>query len=79
MTTLKKVWLIVYGWIWILLVLTWPVVKWILSLITFYHFLRMIYLWDTPGANAWIYFILYFVVLTVFTTVVSSKPKKIQF
>lgn len=76
MITFNKAWAIAYGWIWILLVLMWPLAKWVLSLITFFHFLRMLYYWGTPGEVAWLSFIGYFLLLTVLTTMVSSKPKK---
>lgn len=76
MITFGKVWTITYGWFWMLLVLTWPLVKWGLSLLTFFHFLRMVYHWDTPGAHAWVEFTLYFLALTVLTAIVSAKPKK---
>lgn len=74
MVILSTTWKVLYGWMFILLVLMWPLVKWVLSLLTFYHFLRMIYHWNNPDVNGWIGFVGFFVLLTILTTVVSKRP-----
>lgn len=61
--------------LWVTLVLVWPVLKWIVSVDVFVRFLVMLYHWDTPGTYAGWTFIIHFVVLTLLTYFVSTKPK----
>ena len=35
--------------VWVATVLVWPVLKWVLAIITFFQFVRMLYHWNTPG------------------------------
>lgn len=68
-----------FEWFRLVLVLFWPFLRWLLSIITFFHFLRMVYFWNNPEMNAWVWFLAYFVVLTVFTTIVSGGKKNPNF
>lgn len=77
MITLSKVSAAMFGWLWFSFVLVWPVVKWGLSLIVFYHFIRMLYFWNDPEASAGLVFLAYFSLLTLLTFFVSNKPKNI--
>lgn len=62
--------------VWITVVVTWPVLKWICSFFTLYQFARMIYYWDTPGMYAGWMFTLCFFVFTGLTYFISAyKPK----
>lgn len=62
--------------IWVIAVLVWPILKWVLSIITSFHFVRMLYHWNTPGVYAGWSFLGYFAVLTAITYFVSIyKPK----
>lgn len=62
--------------VWVVIVLIWPILKWILSLDVFFQMLRMIYHWNTPGVYAGWTFILHFSLLTTLTYFVSFfKPK----
>lgn len=64
--------------VWLVVVLIWPILKWVLSIITFFQLVRMFYYWNTPGVYAGWSFIGYFVVLTAVTYFVSIyKPKGI--
>lgn len=61
---------------WVVAVLVWPVLKWVLSVATFFQFLRMLYHWNTPGVYAGWAFLGCFAVLTAATYFVSIyKPK----
>ena len=62
--------------VWIVFVLIWPVLKWVLAIITFFQFVRMLYHWNTPGVYAGWSFLAYFAALTAITYFVSIyKPK----
>jgi len=62
--------------VWVTTVLFWPILKWVLSIITFFQFLRMLYHWNTPGVYAGWTFLMYFAALTAVTYFVSIyKPK----
>lgn len=65
--------------IWLLVVLTWPLVSWVGSLYVFFQFLRMLYYWNMPGSHAGWSFLAHFAVLVVlicFSTL--YKPKGID-
>ncbi len=62
--------------VWVTTVLVWPILRWVLSIITFFQFVRMIYHWDTPNVYAGWSFLVCFTVLTAITYFVSVyKPK----
>ena len=62
--------------VWVATVLVWPILKWVLSIATFFQFVRMLYHWNTPGVYAGWSFLVYFAVLTAITYFVSIyKPK----
>jgi hypothetical protein len=62
--------------VWVVVVLIWPILKWILSLDVFFQMLRMIYHWNTPGVYAGWTFLLHFSLLTTLTYFVSFfRPK----
>ena len=66
----------VLRFVWIAVVLVWPVLKWLVSIEVFFQFIRMIYHWNTPGVYAGWTFLLHFAVLTALTYFVSIyKPK----
>ncbi|MGK9145818.1 protein kleE [Xanthomonas euvesicatoria] len=66
----------VVKFVWVTTVLVWPVLKWVLSIITFFQFVRMLYHWNTPGVYASWSFLAYFAALTASTYFVSIyKPK----
>jgi hypothetical protein len=62
--------------VWVVVVLIWPILKWLLSLDVFFQMLRMIYHWNTPGIYAGWTFLLHFSALTALTYFVSFfRPK----
>ncbi|WP_020405838.1 KleE stable inheritance protein [Hahella ganghwensis] len=74
----SKPFLILWRWVWVALVLVWPVLKWIISIDVFFQGIRAIYHWNTPGINAGWTFLLHFAILTALTYIVSiHKPKGI--
>lgn len=68
----------VVRWVWIAVVLVWPVLKWVVSIEVFFQGVRMVYYWNTPGMYAGWTFLLHFAALTALTYFVSIyKPKGI--
>ncbi|MCL7423227.1 MAG: protein kleE [Methylobacter sp.] len=62
--------------VWVVVVLIWPILKWMLSLDVFFQMLRMVYHWNTPGIYAGWTFLLHFSALTALTYFVSFfRPK----
>ena len=67
---------------WFIVVLSWPFLRWVLSLDCVFQFLRMLALWDTPGTYAGFTFLLHFIVFVALTYFVaffnpkSLAPKK---
>ena len=62
--------------VWVVLVLVWPILKWIVSIDCVFQLIRMFYHWDTPGVHAGVTFLLHFAVLTMLTYFVSVyRPK----
>ena len=65
--------------IWLLVVLTWPLVSWVVSLYVFFQFLRMLYYWSTPGSHAGWSFLAHFAVLVFLICFTALyKPKGID-
>jgi hypothetical protein len=65
--------------IWLLVVLTWPLVSWVGSIYVFFQFLRMLYHWNTPGSYAGWSFLAHFAVLVVLMCFITMyKPKGIE-
>jgi len=63
---------------WVVVVLVWPLLKWIVALDVLFQFIRMVYHWDNPDMNAGWVFLMHFAVLTVLTYFVTVfKPKDI--
>lgn len=68
----------VVRFVWVVVVLVWPVLKWIVSLDVFFQFVRMLYHWKTPDMYVGWTFLVHFSVLTALTYFVSAyKPKGI--
>lgn len=66
------------SFVWVLMVLVWPVLKWVISLDCVYQLVRAIYYWDTPGVYAGWTFMAHFAVFVVLTYFVSVyKPKSL--
>ncbi|WP_395827988.1 KleE stable inheritance protein [Collimonas sp.] len=62
--------------VWVVVVLVWPILKWVVALDCVYHLIRMMYHWNTPGIHAGVAFLLHFAVLTMLTYFVSVyRPK----
>lgn len=62
--------------VWVVMVLVWPVLKWIVSIDCVFQLIRMFYHWDTPGVHAGFTFLVHFAVLTILTYFVSVyRPK----
>ena len=49
--------------VWVVVVLVWPLLKWIVSIDVFFQFIRMVYHWNTPGVFAGWTFLAHFAVL----------------
>lgn len=65
--------------IWLLVILTWPLVSWLGSLYIFFQFIRMLYYWNTPGSHAGWSFLAHFAVLVVLICFITLyKPKGIE-
>ncbi|WP_322075521.1 KleE stable inheritance protein [Burkholderia cenocepacia] len=62
--------------VWVVVVLVWPILRWVIALDVVFQLVRMLWLWHTPGAHAGWAFLLHFAVLTALTYFVSLyKPK----
>ena len=57
--------------IWVPTVLIWPVLKWIVSIEVFFQFVRMFFLWNTPGAYPGWTFVIHFGIFSALTWFVS--------
>lgn len=57
--------------LWTVIVLAWPVLRWVLSVDVFLRLLVMLYHWDTPGTYAGWTFLLHATVLVAMTYYVS--------
>ncbi len=47
--------------VWTITVLLWTVARFILPMVVFWQFLRMVWFWDTPGRHEGLWFLAYFV------------------
>ena len=64
--------------VWVVVVLVWPLLKWIISIDVLFQFIYMVYNRDTPGAFGGWTFLAHFGVLVALTYFVSIyKPKGI--
>ncbi|MFZ3287927.1 MAG: KleE stable inheritance protein [Telluria sp.] len=62
--------------VWVVVVLLWPILKWVMSIDCVVQLLRTMYYWNTAGVHAGWTFILHFAALTALTFFVSAyKPK----
>lgn len=62
--------------LWVVLALTWPVLKWLVSLDVVFQFARMAWFWGEPGKFAGTTFALHFAAFVALTYFVSHyKPK----
>jgi hypothetical protein len=62
--------------VWVVMVLLWPILKWIISIDCVFQLIRMLYYWNTPGLHVGVTFLFHFAVLTMFTYFVSVyRPK----
>ncbi|AFJ03874.1 KleE protein (plasmid) [Methylophaga frappieri] len=63
-------------WVWIAVVLVWPLLKWVISIDVFFQGIRAVYYWNDPAVHAGWTFLAHFAVLTLLTYFVSVyKPK----
>ncbi|WP_419589657.1 KleE stable inheritance protein [Thiolapillus sp.] len=71
-----RVWNGIAQFVWIVLMLLWPVMRVVAVTDVTFQFFRMIYHWNTPDVYAGWTFLLHFAVLTVLTYVMANwKPK----
>ncbi len=62
--------------VWVVIVLIWPILKWVVALDCVFQLIRMIYHWNTSGVHAGWTFMMHFALLTALTYFVSFyKPK----
>jgi hypothetical protein len=62
--------------VWVMVVLLWPILKWVVSIDCVVQLLRTMYYWHTAGVHAGWTFALHFAALTALTYFVSVyKPK----
>ena len=61
--------------VWVATVLVWLIPR-VLSIATFFQFVRMLYHWNTPGVYAGWSFLAYFAVLTAITYFVSTPSRR---
>ncbi|WP_417519342.1 KleE stable inheritance protein [Marinobacter sp.] len=62
-------------WVWIVVVLVWPLLKWVISIDVFFQGIRTVYYWNDPAVHAGWTFLTHFAVLTLLTYFVSVyKP-----
>jgi hypothetical protein len=72
----NKVLMVLLSAVWVVTVLTWPLLKWLVSIDVALQFFRMLYHWNTAGAHAGWTFVLHFGVLFALTCFVAFyKPK----
>ena len=65
--------------LWTVVVLLWPVLKWVVSIEVFFRLVMMIYHWDTPGSHAGGTFLVHFGVLVALTYFVGVyRPKGVE-
>lgn len=50
----------IIGVVWVITTLLWTVARFVIPVVVFWQFLRMIWLWDTPGSHAGWTFLAYF-------------------
>ena len=63
--------------VWMVVVLLWPLIKWISSIYVFWLFARMLFLWSEPGLSVGLNFSLGFAALVALNYFVSIyRPKK---
>ena len=55
------------------IILIWPFLKWIFALDVFFQFLLIFINWNSPNTKSIIIFVLHFLLLTIFTIIVSSN------
>ena len=62
--------------LWLVVVLAWPLGRWVIGLDVAYQFVRMLWYWDEAGVHAGWTFVVHFAVLVALTYFVSIfKPK----
>jgi len=67
----------VYQWVYLVVTLLSPLLRWVLYVDVTYQFFRMLYYWDTPGMFAGWVFALHFAMLTgLIFFVAYGAPKK---
>lgn len=64
--------------LWTVLVLVWPILRWIIGIDVFIQGLRMWWHWHTPGTHAGITFLIHFAVLCALTYFVANPPSPTQ-
>ena len=62
--------------VWLVVAITFPLVKWIVSLVAFWHLLRTFVYWDTPGVYAGWEFLAWFGALVALTAFVAYGAKE---
>ncbi len=71
---------IIYGvhfMVWVLVAMTWPLLRWLVSMEVFFQMMRMFYYWDDPQVSAGWTFMLHFGMLTLLTWFAAyGQPKK---
>ena len=71
-----SVWSSVVQWLWLVLVVLWPFLKWPASIFVFVQLMVMWARWDTPGSYAGWSFLISFAALSgIFYLVSAYKPK----
>lgn len=61
----------------VVLMLLWPLLRWVLAIDVAWQFFRMLYHWNTPGVHAGWTFLAHFLAFVVITYLVSaSKPAR---
>lgn len=72
----------IFPWIidvvWMLLAITWPILKWVLTIDCTYQFFRMLYFWDKVGVHAGWNFSLHFFVFTALIYFIAFHEPKFK-
>lgn len=62
--------------VWILFLLTWPLVEKIVAFDIVYQFLRALYYWNVPGTYAGLTFLVHLMAASALTYLVATRPIK---
>lgn len=70
----NKLFLILYGTVWVILFLSWPLLRWIITADLLLQILKVLFLWNAPGVHAGLTCLLHFAVVGAMAYVFIYVP-----